>query len=128
MIEWIDVKSDSSYVSIKLIPLSSHLWSITNAEFLWDDISSLILSSSIISSFILTLDSVSVPFYKMMSVLNRLSFLMFIQGWFEFTITLPLFDVFTLFHLLLFTCELTVLNILLLDLEKHLCHVLFLTM
>ena len=64
---------------------------------------------------IIKLDSVSVTFWKSMSVLNGLSFWTFLWGKFEVPITLPLFDVFKLFYSLLLTCELIVLNILLLE-------------
>ena len=63
-IYWIDVTSASSSVLSKLIPISSHVWSITPDESLWDAISSLALLSSVFSSLILVLNSVSVSFYK----------------------------------------------------------------
>ena len=44
LVDWIEVTS-TSYVLSKLIPLSSHVWSITPVELLWDDISSLSLLS-----------------------------------------------------------------------------------
>ena len=47
-IGWIDVTYASSYVFSKLIPLSSHVWSIISSEFWWDIIYSHILFSSII--------------------------------------------------------------------------------
>ena len=65
--------SDSSYVLSKLIPLPSHVWSITSDVFLGDDMYTLVLFLSIISSLILILDSVSVYFWKVMSVLNEIS-------------------------------------------------------
>ena len=48
LIELIDVTSNYSSVLGKLFPLSSYVWSITSAELWLDDISSLILISSII--------------------------------------------------------------------------------
>ena len=44
----------------KLIPLSSHVWSITSDEFLWHDISSLLLLSSVILSSIIVIHCVLV--------------------------------------------------------------------
>ena len=72
LMEWIHVTSGSSPVLSKLILLSSHVWSITSAEFWWYDISSLILFSSIVSLLILILYYVSVSVCKVMSVLNEL--------------------------------------------------------
>ena len=46
----IEVASDYYSVLNKLIPLSSHVWSITPVEFWWDDIYSLALLSSIFFS------------------------------------------------------------------------------
>ena len=60
LVESIGVKSDSSHVLIILTPLSSHVWSIISNEFLWDDIYSLIIFLSIISSLIITLGYVSI--------------------------------------------------------------------
>ena len=68
----IDVTPDSSSVFITLFPLSSHVLSITSAKFLWYDISSLILFSSMFSLLILILELVSVSFWKVMSALNEL--------------------------------------------------------
>ena len=118
LIEWIDVTSASSSVLSKLFPFSSNVWSITSAEFLWDDISSLILLSSIISSLVLILDYVSVSFWKIMSVLKKILVWTLKRGRFKFPITLSLFDVFEFFHLLLLTCELTLVHILFLEMHK----------
>ena len=64
LIEWTYAKHTSSSVLGQLFPMSLHVWSITFAEFWWDDISSLVLLSSIISSLVLVIDSVSVPILK----------------------------------------------------------------
>ena len=53
-----------------------------------------------------------------MSVLTGMSFWTFLRGNFEENITLSLFDAFKLFYLLMLTCEITVIHLLLLDLEK----------
>ena len=110
--------SASSSVWIKLIPFSSHLLSIISDEFLWDDISSLILFISMISSLIIIIDYVSVSFWKVTSVLNELLVWTLIRGRFEFPITFSLFDVFKWFDLLLLTCELTLVHILLLEIYE----------
>ena len=68
----IDVTPDYSSVFSTLFPLSSHVLSITSAKFLWYDISSLILFSSIFSLLILILEFVSVSFWNVMSVSNEL--------------------------------------------------------
>ena len=68
---------------------------------------------------ILILDSVSVSFCKVISILNEHLVLTLIQGRFEFTITLSLFDVIKLSDFLLFTCELTVVHNLFLDLYEN---------
>ena len=54
-------------------------------------------------------------FFKFTSVLNGVSFWTLLWENFEVPITLSLFDVFKLFGLLLLTCELTVLDLLLLE-------------
>ena len=110
--------SASSSVWIKLIPFSSHVLSIISDEFLWDDISSLILFISMISSLIIIIDYVSVSFLKVTSVLTELLVWMLIRGRFEFPITFSLFDVFKWFDLLLLTCELTLVHILLLEIYE----------
>ena len=96
-------------------PVSSHVWSITSDEFWWDNISLLLLLSSIISSFILVIDSVSVSFCKVMSLFNENLVWTLIQGRFRFIKTLSLFDVFELFVSLIIKCELTLMHILFLD-------------
>ena len=110
--------STSSSVLSKLFPFSSHVWSISSAKKLWYYISSLILFSSIISSLILLLDSVSVSFCKVMSVLKKYLMWTLKQGRFKFPIKLSLFDVLKLFDLLLLTCGLTVVHILFLEMYK----------
>ena len=120
LIYWIEVTSASSYVFIKLIPLSLHVWSITPAEFWWDDISSLALLSSIFSSLILVLDSVAVSFYKVTSSFDERLVWTLIQGMFELPITLYLLYVFRPFYLLLLTYEVTVVHLLFLYLKKNL--------
>ena len=93
LIEWIDITYSSSSILSKLIWLLSHVWSTTPAEFWWHDISLLILLSSVILSFILVLDSVSVYFCTVMSLFNELLVWTLIRGMFEFPITSSLFDV-----------------------------------
>ena len=87
-------------------------------NFWLDDISSFILFSSIISSLVLILDYVSVYFCKVPSVLNELSIWTLIQGRFENPITVSLFDAFKLFHLILLTCNLTVLHLFFLEMYR----------
>ena len=116
LIEWVDVKSSSSYVLSKLFPLSSHVGSINYAEFLWDEMSSFILFSSIFSLLIIILDSVSVYVYKLMSVLNEILAWKLIWGRFSLPITLSLLYVFRLFYSILLTCELPLVHLLSLDL------------
>ena len=124
--ELMSVKSASSHVFTKLITLSSQAWSIISAEFWWDEVYSLILFWSFIPSLILTLDYVYINSCKLISVWNELKFWTLLWK-FDVTITLSLFDVFKWFDLLLLTCEILVLRIQFLDLEKKSCHVFFLT-
>ena len=51
----------------KLIPLSSHVWSITSDEFLWHDISSLLLLSLVILSSIIVIHCVLVSVFIVIS-------------------------------------------------------------
>ena len=78
----------------------------------------LIMFSSIISSFIITLDYIFVSVQKLMSVLNVLSFSTMIWGRFEWTITLSLFDIFEFIDFLLLTCELMIVHLLFLKIYK----------
>ena len=67
---------------------------------------------------ILALDTESVTFCKLMSVLNELSYWTLLWGRFEFPIRLSLFDVFQLFDSLILMCDITVVHLLFLDLYK----------
>ena len=127
LIYWIEVISASYYVLSKLIPLSSHVWSITPVESWWYAISSLALLSSVFSSLILILDSVPISFYKVTSSFDEISVWTLIEVTFEFPMTLSLLYVFGFLDLLLLTYEVTVVHIFLLDLEKLSDHVFVLT-
>ena len=70
LIVWIGVAYASYSVLTQFITLSSCVLSIISDGFLWDEIYSLILIWSVVSSLILALDSESVTFCKVMSVLN----------------------------------------------------------
>ena len=72
MIVWIGVAYASYSVLTQFITLSSCVLSIISDGFLWDEIYSLILIWSVVSSLILALDSESVTFLKIISVLNEL--------------------------------------------------------
>ena len=122
IVNWIYVVSASSSVLSKLIWFSSHVWEITFVEFCWDACSSVALLSSIFPSLILVLDSVSVSFWKGTSSFDEclvwtLILGMFL-GMFEFSITLSLLYVFRSFYSLLFTYEVTVVHLLLLELNE----------
>ena len=66
----------------------------------------------------LKLDSVSVYFFKVMSILKEILVWTLVQGRFDFPITLSLFDVFKLSDFIMLMCKLIVVNIQLLDLDK----------
>ena len=72
LIVWIGVAYASYSVLTQFITLSSCVLSIIGDGFLWDEIYSLILIWSVVSSLILALDSESVTFLKIISVLNEL--------------------------------------------------------
>ena len=69
IVERIHVKSTSSSVFTKYIPLSSHEWWIISAEFLWNENSPLLWNLSTIYLLILTLNSVFINFCKVINLL-----------------------------------------------------------
>ena len=70
-----------------------------------------------IYSLILILESVSVYYFKLISVLNELLVWTLIQGMFEFPTKLSLFYLFKLLDFLVLACELTVLHIIFLEMH-----------
>ena len=98
--------------------LSSYVWSIILAESWWDNISSLIYFSSIVSLLVIIIDSVSVSAWKVMSVLNKLLVWTLIRGRSELTKTFALFSVFKLFDSIMLMCESTLIHLLFLDLYE----------
>ena len=117
-IYWKEVTPTSSSVLSKFIPLSSHKWSITLVEFWWGASSSLAFLSSIFSSFILLPDPVSVSFFKENISFDERLVWTLIQGMFEFPKIISLLYIFRSSYLILLTCEITVVHLLLIDLEK----------
>ena len=99
--------------SIIILCIVNYFWWILMR---WNFFTSINLIS--VSSLILALESESVTFFKLMSVLNELSFLTLLWGRFEFPIRLSLFDVFQLFDSLILMCDITVVHLLFLDLYK----------
>ena len=110
------------YIYTKLIPLSSHVCSIISTEFWWYCFS-IILFWSVISSLILTIDSMSITFCKVMIVLNESPFWTLLWRKSDIPITLSLFYVLKLFGLFLFTCEIMAVYLILLDPENNYCHI-----
>ena len=126
-VELIHVKSNFSYVFTKLILLSSHSWLIISSGFWWDKMSSLIFSNLFFHHWCYHLTLYPSLFLKQQVYYMNWNSERCYEKFFTLLWHYYCFMHSKIFHYLLLICEIMVLRLLFLDLEKPYFRFSFLT-